>query len=475
MKSFLYLGVIPILFSSCFDMSMKVEVDQKGAIQYEGQFDLSSMMPLMMMAMEMTPDTAGKEDPFSELLRSGEPVDTILSITELEEGLVVDDAIKAKLDEQFKFQMQIDQGNNLFDVNLFAKFDDISMQQQFVKMASESSSQEGGLIGNNGDSQEMFNTIFIHELNLDEGYIKFKTPFKESSGDEMDAMGSGGLFDGPTSPGVSMELTVPGKIKSIDGGEHTLLNDWTVLLKLPMETSDRSSEITTVHFEPKSVFTKPEVTEQWDPKPVKVSFAGRHNVPSDAIVLIGEDGPSGWEHGDGRDIGWTWEGDALTVKPGTGDIQTKEAFGDCQLHIEWRIPVERDRKGQGKGNSGIFLQSRYEVQVLDSYENSTYPNGQAGSIYKQSIPDVNATKAPGEWQTYDIIYRAPRFNRLGGKDESARITVIHNGVIIHNNREIKGTTEYIGLPKNPVHGFAPLKLQDHSNEVSYRNVWIRKM
>ena len=113
--------------------------------------------------------------------------------------------------------------------------------------------------------------------------------------------------------------------------------------------------------------------------------------------------------------------------------------------------------------------------MLDSYENTTYPNGQAGSIYKQYIPDVNASRAPGEWQTYDIIYRAPRFNRLGAKSEPARITVIHNGVLIHNNRDIKGTTEYIGLPKNFVHGNAPLKLQDHSNLVSYRNVWIRKM
>ncbi|NNF32740.1 MAG: DUF1080 domain-containing protein [Saprospiraceae bacterium] len=252
-------------------------------------------------------------------------------------------------------------------------------------------------------------------------------------------------------------------------------DDWTAEIKIPLETSDPTKEFVKVNFEPRSTFSKPEVTEQWDPKPEKVSFAGRFKAPSDAIILIGEDGPKGWEHMDGSDLKWKWDGEALTVKPGTGDIRTQEKLGDCQLHIEWKIPQEKGKSGQGKGNSGIFLQSRYEVQVLDSYNNSTYPNGQAGSIYKQHIPDVNASKAPGEWQVYDIIYHAPRFNDLGGKDESARITVIHNGVVIHNNREIKGTTEYIGLPKNMVHGDAPLKLQDHSNEVSYRNIWVRKM
>jgi hypothetical protein len=132
-------------------------------------------------------------------------------------------------------------------------------------------------------------------------------------------------------------------------------------------------------------------------------------------------------------------------------------------------------EGQGRGNSGVFLQDRYEVQVLDCYQNRTYSNGQAGSLYKQSIPLVNACRKPGEWQTYDILYTAPRFNADGLLIAPGRATVLHNGVVIQLNTEIKGTTENIGLPKNEAHGKAPLRLQDHGDLVSYRNIWIREL
>ena len=165
----------------------------------------------------------------------------------------------------------------------------------------------------------------------------------------------------------------------------------------------------------------------------------------------------------------------MTVVKGTGDIQTKRDFGSCQLHIEWRTPAVIEGKGQGRGNSGVFLNNTYEVQVLDSYQNRTYSNGQAASIYKQYLPLVNACRPPGEWQTYDIIYLAPVFNEDGIKVRSGTLTVIQNGIVVQNNIEIKGTTPYIGLPQNPSHGKGPLRLQDHSNPVSYRNIWIREL
>jgi hypothetical protein len=174
-------------------------------------------------------------------------------------------------------------------------------------------------------------------------------------------------------------------------------------------------------------------------------------------------------------VKWGLADNAMTVVKGTGGIKTKRTFGDCQLHVEWRTPAEVVGTGQGRGNSGIFLQSRYELQVLDNFGNETYSNGQAGSIYKQSMPLVNACRPPGEWQTYDVIYTAPRFNADGVKVASAHITVLHNGVLVQNNTEIKGTTEYIGLPKNSKHGKAPIMIQDHSNPVSYRNIWIREL
>jgi hypothetical protein len=166
---------------------------------------------------------------------------------------------------------------------------------------------------------------------------------------------------------------------------------------------------------------------------------------------------------------------AGTVKPGAGDIITRRSFGDIQLHLEFRTPELVKGEGQGRGNSGVYLQNRYEVQVLDCYENRTYSNGQTGAIYKQTLPLVNACRKPGEWQSYDILFTAPRFNADGILLTPARITVIHNGVVIQLNTEIKGPTEYIGLPVYQAHGKAPLKLQDHGDLVSFRNVWVREL
>lgn len=221
---------------------------------------------------------------------------------------------------------------------------------------------------------------------------------------------------------------------------------------------------------------KPEASEVWDPEPrIVTPGSTAHDPPSDAIVLLDATSTDHWQHQDGSAIKWNFEDGILTVQKGTGSIFTKENFGDCQLHIEWRSPLIIEGEGQGRGNSGIFFQNRYEVQVLDSYQNRTYSNGQAGSIYKQSIPLANAMRPTGEWQSYDIIFKAPVFNNDGIKTSSGYLTVIHNGVVIQNHTEIKGTTEYIGFPKNDAHGLAPIQLQDHGNPVSYRNIWLRKL
>ena len=165
----------------------------------------------------------------------------------------------------------------------------------------------------------------------------------------------------------------------------------------------------------------------------------------------------------------------MTVKPKSGDIQTKESFGSYQMHIEWRTPAKVDGNGQGRGNSGVFMQGIYELQVLDSYNNPTYSNGQAGSIYKQTMPLVNATVGPGEWQTYDIVYTAPQFNKDGQMLIPPYITVIHNGVLVQNHTAIQGTTPFVGRPEFTPHGRGPIRLQDHNNTTSFRNVWIREL
>nr|HPN69741.1 DUF1080 domain-containing protein [Saprospiraceae bacterium] len=222
--------------------------------------------------------------------------------------------------------------------------------------------------------------------------------------------------------------------------------------------------------------TKPEATEFWTPVPNVVKPGNTYGqAPADAIVLFDGKNFGEWEHLDGSAVKWTLSDGAATVQPKAGDIRTKRSFGSCQLHIEWRTPSVVKGTSQGRGNSGIFFQERYELQVLDNYDNPTYTNGQASSIYKQTRPLVNACKGPGEWQTYDAIYTAPVFDAQGKKIKSGMITVLHNGVLTQLNTEIQGTTEYIGWPKNVAHGEAPFKLQDHGDLVSYRNIWVRRL
>ncbi|MFY0712576.1 DUF1080 domain-containing protein [Seonamhaeicola sp. NFXS20] len=225
--------------------------------------------------------------------------------------------------------------------------------------------------------------------------------------------------------------------------------------------------------------TKPKQTEVWEPKPKVVNVDEATGIPSDAIVLFNGEHFNEWVSSkDSSAVQWVLKADkSMTVKDKAGDIQTKRNFGDIQLHIEWKSPKDIRGNGQHRGNSGIFLQNRYEVQVLDNNDNDTYVNGQVGSIYKQAIPLAKASAKTGAWNTYDIIYHAPEFDEKGNKTKSGTITVLHNGVLIQDHAEIKGTTEFIGWPKNKPHGKASIKLQDHRDNsgVSYRNIWVREL
>jgi len=231
----------------------------------------------------------------------------------------------------------------------------------------------------------------------------------------------------------------------------------------------------------------PKLTEVWTPVP-KIVTPGATNsdAPSDAIILF--DGKNLDEWVSVKDskspAEWTVADGVITVNKSKGNIQTKKTFTDYQLHIEWKIPSNITGSGQARGNSGVFLASTgpgddgYEMQVLDCYNNTTYVNGQTASIYKQSIPLANACKKPGEWQTYDIIWTAPRFNEDGTLKSAARVTALHNGVLVQNNYELKGVTKYIGTPEYKKHGASAIKLQAHgdpSEPISYRNIWVREL
>lgn len=225
-----------------------------------------------------------------------------------------------------------------------------------------------------------------------------------------------------------------------------------------------------------------EMTEYWFPQPLVVIPGEAPDkfvpAPSDAIVLFDGRNLEKWENSKGEPAEWTVHDGVFTVKKGTGNIRTKQKFNDFQLHLEWRVPVEITGESQLRGNSGVFLQGIYEVQILDNYQNETYVNGQAGSIYKQTPPLVNAMNKPGIWNTYDIIYTAPTFKKDGTYRTPPRVTVLQNGILLQNNTIIQGTTPYVGFPEVIVHGAGPIGLQDHGDEsapISFRNIWIREL
>ena len=230
---------------------------------------------------------------------------------------------------------------------------------------------------------------------------------------------------------------------------------------------------------------RPEDTEIWQPAP-KVVVPGRtdRDPPSDAIVLFGGADLDEWVSvSNGGAAAWRVADGVMTVHKPSGDIRTRRSFRNFQLHLEWRVPAGTTGSGQARGNSGVFLaydppRGFYELQILDSHENSTYVNGQAASIYKQNPPLVNATRPPGEWQTYDIVWTAPVFNDDGSLKSPAKVTAFHNGVLVQNAFELKGQTKFTGLPEYMAHGPAPIMLQAHqdpSPPISFRNIWVREI
>jgi Domain of Unknown Function (DUF1080) len=233
---------------------------------------------------------------------------------------------------------------------------------------------------------------------------------------------------------------------------------------------------------------KPEDTEVWQPVPPIVTAGASNDAPpSDAIVLFNGKDLSEWvQVNDKSPAKWIVDHGIMTVNKerGVGNIETRRTFRNYQLHIEWRIPPNITGSGQARGNSGVFLASTgsgdagYELQILDSFNNETYVNGQAGSIYKQSIPLANPARKPGEWQSYDVIWTAPLFNSDGSLKSPANVTVFFNGVLVQNHFTLRGETLYIGTPAYKPYDSAPIKLQAHgdsSEPISFRNIWVREL
>jgi hypothetical protein len=219
----------------------------------------------------------------------------------------------------------------------------------------------------------------------------------------------------------------------------------------------------------------PEATEQWSPVPPLVTtFPDR--APSDAVILFDGQNLDAWQSVPDGAPGWKVENNAFTVTPKSSNLRTKAAWGNIQLHLEFRSPANPTGAGQDRGNSGVFFMGLYELQILDSWKNETYVNGQAASLYKQHPPLVNASRPPGEWQTYDAIFIAPRFSKEDTLLSPARLTVFHNGVLVHHDAVLKGGTVFRGEPKYKSHPEKlPLELQNHGHAVSFRNIWVREL
>jgi hypothetical protein len=260
------------------------------------------------------------------------------------------------------------------------------------------------------------------------------------------------------------------------------MNWRTVLTFIALAATAQSFAKTADHPAP----TDPKATEQWQPVPRGVT-PGEHDAaaPSDAIVLFDGHNLDAWEsvanHSPAR---WSVHDGVLTVDKATGNIQTRQRFRNYQLHLEWRVPADIAGESQARGNSGLFLASTgpgdagYELQILDSWNNPTYVNGQAASIYKQMPPLVNAMRPPGQWQTYDVIWTAPVFAADGALTSPAYVTVLHNGVLVQNHTALTGETVYIGKPAYKPYTDAPIKLQAHgdpSQPISFRNIWVRPL
>lgn len=218
----------------------------------------------------------------------------------------------------------------------------------------------------------------------------------------------------------------------------------------------------------------------WEREPPKVVAPGESNLPlappSDAIVLFNGKDLSNWRNSEGKEAKWIVKDGVMESVPNSGYVFTAQSFGDCQLHVEWASPAKVEGKSQGRGNSGVFLMGLYEVQVLDSFENRTYADGQAGSLYGQYPPLVNASRGPGQWQSYDIVFRRPRFDAEGKQTTPARLTVLHNGVLIQDTVSAFGPTSWLQhLPAEKHADKLPLSFQDHGNPVRFRNVWLREL
>ena len=482
MKYFIFLFLGFFLLNSCTDVNQSITIPLEGDIEQKVYLDFSNLSEADQKELDFESMFLGEEVSINldtTLLFGNQELSGTSGFTDRE----------IKLLNKVSIRILNDVDNKKKEVEFNLNFTDINERNMIMSLIKKALDGDGGnndnLNSKSANVQDfLFNSFSNYTLDRKLGVLTFvdiELP------NEIDPFG--GRAEEPTSEelgmikevaqgGIVTKIVLPGKVLSVHGTDDYKIMDGNVV-EVNMSYFDMLITSTnigyTIEYDTGVPITDPKLTEEWETEPVAVIARDRSKAPSDAIVLFGKGDASGFRHYDGSEVKWKVGKKELKAEPGTGDIRSKQDFGSCQLHLEWKSPKEPNKKGQDKGNSGVYFAGKYEVQILNSFENRTYSNGQAGAIYKQHIPLVNATSPTGDWNTYDIIYHAPEFDEDGAKTKSGTFTVLHNGVLIQDHVEILGTTEYIGRPKNVAHGHGPIILQEHNNYVSYRNVWIRPL
>lgn len=503
MKNSIYLFLTIILLSSCGSVERTITIKEDGSFIQEVIFEEPRDFNLADFIIDdsdfdlanMDIERLFEEQKFDSLPNV---IDTIIAVGSNTNSLngIIPNSIGQKFQEsmymKFVMNKEADELKQIFGFSFESYIDKANM---FEKLFVEGMKSDSVATLSEKDKEEAKMGLdlirrFVGEFNIDiaKGQIEFLPllfPREEFMADlpskdeifKLDEFTRSMMF-GSMMGDITTRVTLPYKVSYVEGLDYKKIGENEV--EMTMTVGDlvfsEGKDVLgfKILFETDEPITDPKVTEVWEPEPMAIKF-DKKDIPSDAIVLFGGKTTNEWMHRDSSNINWDVKRKCMTINPGTNEIMTRKSFGDCQLHIEWRSPKEPNRVGQDKGNSGIFFQDKYEVQVLNSFDNRTYSNGQAASIYKQHSPLVNATYPAGEWNTYDIIYHQPQYDIDGTLNSKGTITVIHNGVLVQDHVAILGTTEYIGRPKSIPHGRGPIVLQDHSNKVSYRNIWIREL
>ena len=496
MKTYLSILLSLVLLTSCGDITQEVIISYDGNDVYQFSMDIGQMAEMAEIMGDSLQDSipADQQDKdqnldisaiFDDPSKLPDKIDTTIIIGADPKVALYDLTDRERrLLNQTSMSFDIDKSQSKMKVGMSVEYANLEEREEALalmdKIQEGSNSSDTTSSEKSNPSDSFMKSLMDYTVDMDAGIFVVKddvlpSELKEQAGDNAKDEQFLKFMEMMMPGGIKSRVVLPGRIFRVDAPNHKIINENIVEVTHSWVDLIRYDKIPgfKVEFETIVPITDPKLTEVWDNQPSRI-YLLEEDRPSDAIVLFKGTDLDEWEHSDGQQPSWTIENGELLIESGSGDIQTKKKFGDCQLHVEWNIPNVRNPKS-GEGHSGVVLAGKYEVQIFDSQSQDNYANGHAGAIYKQHIPSVNVTRSAGEWNVFDIIYHAPRFSEDGEKLSSGTMTVLQNGVVVQDKVEILGTTEHIGRPKTIAHGEDVIILQNHDEGVKFRNIWIRRL